>query len=1448
MEKNTCGGGLFSQPPFKRKILIVLGILIVFLSMIGISYAYWLFTTSQKDFNHLGTACFDVKIENESAGITIPKAYPVTDEEGKKQDGYTFTITNKCSTIAYYQVNLEELETQVKRLGGQYIKASLNDSNGKVLDTYEDATPTLTEEKDRVTSDESHKLTTGSLGPEGTVTYNLKLWMDEATPPIDDVMNATFKSKITVTASYIEEDKRNNTITIVYQEPEDYNKEHETITFHVTGTNYKIIEYSLDGTTYHAVDEPSMNLEFTYSFEEEKEYTIYFRDEMGNIQNETIQINKLDQQGPSIDINESIDTEGVLLNITFKDEKSDLMEYKIEDDISSIDVSDGWISLQGKEQTVEYRAKENKDIKIYVRDVLGNENTRTYSITKLDTTGPVLEINNEFDDTWRNEKVVIQLSATDESGVSNFYYSLDDDTWNVIENTESNGTSATATLEISNNTNATYSFKAEDGLGNSSNIETSVVKVDIDEPTLDSITFDDEWAKTKTLTGTAQDEFSGIYGYEFTTSSEPTGNWTTLEDEPKDLQTFTYEATEKNTYYLHVRDMAGNVGTISADVQTIGSLAPVISAVNPYEDTWTNGTVTITITMTDDEGGPDYCESSASKDTGYSRLSGSFKENTFTVSYSHQRNATSYYRCYDKAGRVSNVVSTKIKIDTTGPVLSMYAGSMMSNDPTFTNNTNEIEVYNLDGNTTLERKEMETQAGTQYGLNIKTTNGTGEEFGGFTFKTPYTSNKVYATRIIAKIPSGYTLESTNDTRITTSGSRWLTDNEGTGEWREYIYLFNNGSANNFNTSNYFYLKGTSTESLEWQVSYASVFDVGTLGVTETYLILVASDDSAVKEYGLSTSRFEEPSYTQAQVYQNRFATFMPEALTGNTTRYWIWVNDKFGNQTKEAFNPSELDLSAPTVNITEDIAEQGDNGWYKRVSLKVTITDDGTGVASAKYCIKQGACTPNAVLDLEGSAGDKNRVSQVELEEDENLVLCVQSIDVVGNTSDIVCSSAYNIDKTPPKINSLTIEKTDDTTIKISVDAEDNFDSIDYTYSLKNRSNVSETYDPKVSNTSVYNFTIPYIEKPKETLNNVGEITARGGLYEVLHEDTPYIKNGDFSTTEYRYAGYDPNNYVSFGETYDHDVYVFSSASRPWKYDSMESCIEDNQAFSGTCEMIHHQGDPLLWRIIGLVNVPVREYEVNVIVKDLAGNEISSKSIIIDTTQRLKIIRSDSIGFMAWDSNGMDNWTKSTLMKYLNTEFYNNLKNDTYKSMIDKDIIWTIGGLKESFSTTAAVYSIEKSAASGGKSAPETTIWSSNNTEAETFHSIGIMYPSDYGYAVGGNDRICIENNSLFHESTVNDYTKCTLNNWLYSGIREWLLAPSTSLSYPIEYCEAYVIDGLEDPSTLYKSSAGSVTDYNVRLLFAVRPVVYLAPNVKIVNNSKDGSSENPYELELVQE
>ena len=239
--KDTSGSVKNKLSNKKFFLPVVAMLFVIICAIIGLSYAYWRITYKQNDFNTLGVRCFDVTLTNEENDIRLENASPITDEEGNGLTPYTFTITNTCDTYAYYQVNLEDIlqEGVTKRLSHDYIKVSLDGGTPQNYSKYPQAEPTLEN------ADYSARLTSGTLAPAGSEgdsrSYALRLWMDYDTPPLPETMNASFYSKISVVASYIEEEKLNNDIVLAYEsQTEGFTNEKETILITGTSTNYAI--------------------------------------------------------------------------------------------------------------------------------------------------------------------------------------------------------------------------------------------------------------------------------------------------------------------------------------------------------------------------------------------------------------------------------------------------------------------------------------------------------------------------------------------------------------------------------------------------------------------------------------------------------------------------------------------------------------------------------------------------------------------------------------------------------------------------------------------------------------------------------------------------------------------------------------------------------------------------------------------------------------------------------------------------------------------------------------------------------------------------------------------------------------------------------------------------------------------------------------------------------
>ena len=207
------------------------------------------------------------------------------------------------------------------------------------------------------------------------------------------------------------------------------------------------------------------------------------------------------------------------------------------------------------------------------------------------------------------------------------------------------------------------------------------------------------------------------------------------------------------------------------------------------------------------------------------------------------------------------------------------------------------------------------------------------------------------------------------------------------------------------------------------------------------------------------------------------------------------------------------------------------------------------------------------------------------------------------------------------------------------------------------------------------------------------------------------------------------------------------------------------------------------------------------------------------TEKRLKIIRNDSIGNMVWDSGNVNDWTQASLQEYLNGDYYNSI--DSISQNLIGDTYWNLGGTASFDSASNGLpshfYGYERG----------TTVYSGRPTY--WVGKIGLIYPSDYGYATSGgtttNRASCLAKEMYNWDSS--SYSDCKNNDYLYnSSSSQWTLPPySRGSSYVFRVRSTGFVDN--NSANLSNNS--------------VSPVLYLKSTVEITGG--EGTSGNPYTL-----
>ena len=175
-----------------NKKVIIIGSILVIALLIGITYAYYMFGISQNGSNIVKTDCFEFKIEGKNE-INLQNTIPMNDEESSELTPYEFTIKNKCSLAADYQLNIEVSNTST--LDTAYVRYSIDNDTAKTIGNQSEVTEYVNNN-----IKESRMLLTGTLQPKGSDTYNLRLWLDEAST-VEQSANKTFSSKLVIKAT-----------------------------------------------------------------------------------------------------------------------------------------------------------------------------------------------------------------------------------------------------------------------------------------------------------------------------------------------------------------------------------------------------------------------------------------------------------------------------------------------------------------------------------------------------------------------------------------------------------------------------------------------------------------------------------------------------------------------------------------------------------------------------------------------------------------------------------------------------------------------------------------------------------------------------------------------------------------------------------------------------------------------------------------------------------------------------------------------------------------------------------------------------------------------------------------------------------------------------------------------------------------------------------------------
>ena len=304
------------------------------------------------------------------------------------------------------------------------------------------------------------------------------------------------------------------------------------------------------------------------------------------------------------------------------------------------------------------------------------------------------------------------------------------------------------------------------------------------------------------------------------------------------------------------------------------------------------------------------------------------------------------------------------------------------------------------------------------------------------------------------------------------------------------------------------------------------------------------------------------------------------------------------------------------------------------------------------------------------------------------------------------------------------------------------------------------------------------------------------GVYKVTHDA---ITAGSSATgseipavTDYRYYGPSPNNYICL------DMEGGSTCPDKHLYIIIGSIYEEKE---NTNRIKVIKATPLT---DGTTSAFSWDYKVtngsgsydNIWATITSGNYSNS---LTSGSQLMKLLNSGAW----WNGTSGSYYNNSTTATTVN--FTNYKLSDKAKSYVTTSRYY-LGGNNTADVLTTAMYGYERGTLRYNTDRP--LYWEG---------MVGLMYPSDYGYAAGNT---CVTGTKLF-----NYEGGCMNKDWLYiSNTYQWLMSPRSGSSY-----YAFIV-----------GTSGYV-DYASHNVLSARPVFYLGPYEDI--DSGDGTLDDPYIL-----
>ena len=508
-----------------------------------------------------------------------------------------------------------------------------------------------------------------------------------------------------------------------------------------------------------------------------------------------------------------------------------------------------------------------------------------------------------------------------------------------------------------------------------------------------------------------------------------------------------------------------------------------------------------------------------------------------------------------------------------------------------------------------------------------------------------------------------------------------------------------------------------------------------------------------------------------QVINSNMITMMYETESGSgeyvETKDTTWPESGyiFNENLSGCENGGELEYNSQnnTVNLLSNSSDRCyvyfdkyDGVWIDNVSI--------TNVTGSSVTLDVSATSENGSITTyyyvlndseEYQESTSNIITINDLNKLTEYKISIYAVDSTNAKSNIYVISVSTTDESKPVINSVEVSNITDSGFRLTVNAKSDVEIKRYYYIID---------DDNISGTSTNNFYV-FSELEENFKYNIN----------VFVEDI----NGVFSSKYY--LSVTTENYLLLAD-YIKSTYTSQGANGLYYHtSSLANSAQDNSyryAGANPNNYVCFGSDAAtcpeenLYRIIGAF-----------------GSEV-------------KLIKNTSYGDYIWSDEGNNTWFSSDIRTTLNSNYLNSLDSEWSNKIAIYE--FKVGGMDWNNSyTTKAYYDRE--------------VGNSSNSTIERM-KIGLMYVSDYGYAVI---------NSNWTKALYN-YDNSTLksNNWMYTGSTEWTISCVTNNSY----------------NSFYIDSTGYVYHSSSSVHSVVRPCFYLNSNVTYVSGS--GTQSDPIRIQ----